>query len=213
MTYEALGGRGLDSQDLHQIIARGLERIEAEYESASDGMDVSPVIRDAHFHLREEATRLKLSLSLEDRIALNLTFAFHECGWIDRLHVESLARLAKNYPVAVLSNLWGLPYFCNLVMQHTGASSSLKGIYYSSEIRMLKPCHDAFHYVCRSEQVSPENSLMIGDNIDLDIIAAEKAGLQGMWLSYGREPGSRGSKVDAMALDFPDAVAMLLSGT
>ncbi len=213
MTYNALGGQKLDSQDLHQIIARGLEQIEIEYESATDSREPSPTILDAHFHLREEARRLKLELGLKDRIALNLTFAFHECGWIDRLHVDSLSRLSSNYPVVVLSNLWGMPFFCNLVMERSGAKKSLEGIYYSSEIRRLKPCRDAFHHVCSAHDVSPENSLMIGDNIDLDIIAASEAGLQGMWLSYGRDLGSRQDKVDAMALDFPDAVNMILSHT
>lgn len=210
-TFQALGGTGLDTTSIHTIIDNAMSSIEADYEaqySESQGSTVP----DAHIRLRQEARILNRRLSLRDRIALSLTFAFHECGWIDRLHAQSIKKLASRYRLAIISNLWGSPYFCNLVLRRTGTLQYMEAVYYSSQIKLQKPWKNIFEHACTKHNVEAEDCLMIGDNIDLDILAATRWGMQGLWLSYGRDAGSRAQKLDAVALDFPDAVEILVPG-
>ncbi|MBU42190.1 MAG: hypothetical protein CMN76_03140 [Spirochaetaceae bacterium] len=201
--YHALGGSNLADEELHLIIGRAVERIEIDY-SEPERYENFP---HARYYLRAEAARLGKNLSQTDRLALNLTFAFQECGWIDAIHARAIEKLAREYPLAIISNLWGVPYFCNRVLRISRLHRCFLGAYYSSELGMQKPARSIFQYVAAKHALLPEHCLMIGDNLEADIHAAREAGMQALWISYGRE-----SDVP-QALDFPDAVELLVSHT
>lgn len=157
--------------------------------------------------LLDEARSRGISLSQKQRIALNLTFAYQETGTIDELHRACLLSLSKRFRLVVLSNLWGIPFFCERVLKSTGLKNIFEEVYYSSVVGMRKPSREVFHMVCKKHDVAPEHCLMIGDNLHVDIKGALLAGIPGLWLSYGR-PADFPVK---SALDFPEATEMLLN--
>jgi putative hydrolase of the HAD superfamily len=59
-------------------------------------------------------------------------------------------------------------------------------VFCSSEVGFDKPAVDFFHEIEKSLGVSSNQLLMVGDDVRLDAIAAEKAGWIGLWLN--REP-------------------------
>lgn len=46
-----------------------------------------------------------------------------------------------------------------------------------------KPDKRIFEYVCKQYSVSPENCIMIGDNLDTDILGARQAGIKSIWFA------------------------------
>ena len=201
--YRFLGGQVLSAELLRRMIDASVQHMEEDYEKP-EKQSQFPVALD---YMLNEAWAYKVSLSLRERIALNLTFAFQETGLIDDLHKECLQRLAARYRLVVLSNLWGIPFFCNRIFSDPALAGLVEGIHYSSEIGLLKPSREIFEFVLRNHRSQPDRCLMIGDNLYTDIAGARKAGIPGIWLSYGR---SAPDNVEHR-LDFPDATETLMS--
>jgi len=85
---------------------------------------------------------------------------------------------ADGYMVAVVSDMW------NFAVQHIFTEMDLSryfepdAIILSCEIGHRKPDAEVFHEVCRRLGVRPEDCLMVGDNIDADIVGADAVGMQ-----------------------------------
>ncbi|MCB1137228.1 MAG: HAD family hydrolase [Leptospiraceae bacterium] len=201
--YRFLGGAWLSEEVLRRIIDTSVQNMEEDYEKPEKQIRF-PVAMD---YMLQEAAASGLSLALGDRIALNLTFAFQETGLIDDLHKQCLRMLSGRFRIVVLSNLWGIPYFCNRIFSSPDLAGLVEGLHYSSEIGMLKPSREIFEFVLQKHHCQPEQCLMIGDNLNTDIAGARKAGIDGIWLSYGR---SAPNNVEHR-LDFPDATESLLN--
>lgn len=52
----------------------------------------------------------------------------------------------------------------------------------SEKARVAKPEPEIFLQACSQLEVQTEESLFVGDNLELDAIAAKKAGMIGIWL-------------------------------
>jgi putative hydrolase of the HAD superfamily len=63
-----------------------------------------------------------------------------------------------------------------------GVLDLLDGIFVSSEIGMAKPDRLSFHIACRGLGVEPNETLFVGDWLELDALAAIDAGLVGVWI-------------------------------
>jgi len=53
----------------------------------------------------------------------------------------------------------------------------------SGEIGVSKPNPEIFHSACRMAGRKPEECVYIGDNLETDILACERAGMPGVWLN------------------------------
>lgn len=56
----------------------------------------------------------------------------------------------------------------------------------SEEVGIRKPAKEIFEKALEMAKVKPENTLMIGDSWDSDILGAKKAGIQPVWVNRGR---------------------------
>ena len=54
---------------------------------------------------------------------------------------------------------------------------------YSCEVGLMKPHADIFELACRKLYVKPQDSLMIGDSLNLDVRGAINYGMKGVWLN------------------------------
>ncbi|MDX1284487.1 MAG: HAD family phosphatase [Draconibacterium sp.] len=104
--------------------------------------------------------------------------------------VEVLQRLGKEYNVYLFSNTNQihidrlLPKF--KAQQGIEFPSLFVKAYYSHEIHDRKPEVSSFEKVIELSGVNPEETLFV-DDLEKNIIAAEKAGLKTFWLKEGME--------------------------
>lgn len=79
-----------------------------------------------------------------------------------------------------------------------------------------KPSQDFFHGICRSLGVSPEQALMVGDDIESDIGGAAQAGLKSALVKTGKyraefakQSGIKPDLIVPSIVDLPDALNLL----
>ena len=75
-----------------------------------------------------------------------------------------------------------------------------------------KPSKDFFHLVCKDMGLNPNEALMIGDDIESDVLGAQKAGLKGVLVKTGKfqeRDLQKGIKPDFMLTSIADIVNIL----
>jgi len=60
-----------------------------------------------------------------------------------------------------------------------------------------KPDPRAFHHVCELLRAAPNETLYVGDHIEIDAIAAKDAGLNPVWLRRDQTDGAGARLADA----------------
>lgn len=68
-----------------------------------------------------------------------------------------------------------------LKLERLGVISNLDFVVTSEEVFVEKPSPRFFLHCVRKANCTPEECLFIGDNIDLDVLGAQRAGLQALW--------------------------------
>ena len=110
---------------------------------------------------------------------------FYETHWIGFADVpEFLQELEEKdgVKVAILTN----GYAPQQREKAARIGMSNLPLYASSELGISKPATEAFLKVCQELDALPEETVYIGDNLETDAIAAQKAGLIGIHLNrYG----------------------------
>ena len=71
-------------------------------------------------------------------------------------------------------------------LQRCGILPFLDIVVTSEKARVAKPEPEIFLQACSQLEVQTEESLFVGDNLELDAIAAKKAGMIGIWLDRYR---------------------------
>ncbi len=99
---------------------------------------------------------------------------------------EILQYLSEKYPVYLASNASRLQQETRL--KSSGLYDYVSGLFTSEEIGFQKP-NKEFFYGCMSEiyPVLPHETVMIGDNVDADIIGAKNFGLKTIWFNYHKK--------------------------
>lgn len=92
--------------------------------------------------------------------------------------VDALARIAARVPIAALSN-------GNADLQRIGLSHHFVFQLGAREHGVAKPDASIFHAACSRLGVAPGEVLHVGDNIDMDVLGAARAGLRCCWLNRG----------------------------
>lgn len=91
----------------------------------------------------------------------------------------------KSYPLYILSNGFSEVQFAK--MSTAGISHFFSGVILSEEAGVNKPHPDIFHYALKKAGSSPEETVMIGDNYDADIIGAQAAGIDQIYYNPRRD--------------------------
>ncbi|WP_321334727.1 YjjG family noncanonical pyrimidine nucleotidase [uncultured Bacteroides sp.] len=95
---------------------------------------------------------------------------------------ELLEYLAPTYNLYILSN--GFRELQYHKMRSSGIDGYFKKIILSDDIGVLKPGPQIFNFALSSTQSKPENSLMIGDSWDADIVGAHGVGMHQLYYNY-----------------------------
>lgn len=101
--------------------------------------------------------------------------------------LPALERLARRFPLLALSN-------GNADLRRVGLAPLFVGAVSASSFGVAKPHASIFHEACRQLGVAPAEVLHVGDDLQLDVDGALKAGLRAVWVL--RESGQGPSAPD-----------------
>jgi putative hydrolase of the HAD superfamily len=144
----------------------------------------TPAIAHDFSAVRRESLRLALLAAGDDEALADAAFetffaARHQLEFYPEVEA-ALARLAGRFPLLALSN-------GNAEIGRTALAPHFRGAISAREFGVGKPDPRIFHEACRRLACAPAEVLHVGDDLELDVRAAQTAGLQTYWLC--RAPG------------------------
>lgn len=92
--------------------------------------------------------------------------------------LPALERLGARYPLAAITN-------GNADLDAIGLSHVFRFTLHASRFGTAKPAADIFHAACERLELEPTQVLHVGDDPELDVIGAHRAGLRCVWLHRG----------------------------
>jgi putative hydrolase of the HAD superfamily len=98
--------------------------------------------------------------------------------------LEALDRLAARVPLAALSN-------GNADLERIGLMHVFKFQLGAREHGRAKPDASIFHAACERLGVAPGEVLHVGDDIEMDVVGAHRAGLRACWINRAGDDGTR----------------------
>lgn len=96
---------------------------------------------------------------------------------------EILSYLSEKYPVYTASN--ASRFQQEVRLESAGLSKYLSGMFVSEDIGFQKPAKEFFYACCSAlYPITPNEIVMIGDNVTADIIGAKNFGLKSIWFNF-----------------------------
>jgi putative hydrolase of the HAD superfamily len=89
---------------------------------------------------------------------------------------------AKKYELHLITNGFELTQHSKL--KYSGLAVYFKEIITSEVSNSLKPQKEIFEYAFQKTSAKPEESIMIGDSIEVDIIGAMNAGIDQVYVNH-----------------------------
>lgn len=118
-------------------------------------------------------------------------------------HPRMLATLAERYRLGVITNFDHAPTVRDILVRD-GLDPYLETVIISSEIGWRKPHPTMFRTAIERLGVSGEEALFVGDNFELDVVGASRAGLTGIWYQRGfNETPQSGHQVVSDLVELP----------
>jgi putative hydrolase of the HAD superfamily len=110
---------------------------------------------------------------------------------------DTLAELAARWPLASISN-------GNADLARIGLSRHFRATIHARAVGAAKPDPLIFHVAARALELQPAQVAHVGDDPELDVIGAQRAGMFAVWLNRSGEPWSlpgRGPDLTVTRLD------------
>lgn len=143
-------------------------------------------------HQEQRRRRLQDFLPLLDRpvpptadeqdAAIEVYLERYRSNWVafdDARPALDVAR-SNGWRIGVLTN--GKTVQQNAKLAKIGLAGLIDVVATSESLGAGKPAPSAYHYICKALGVEPAEALMIGDNLELDVVAARAAGLTAVHL-------------------------------
>ena len=90
--------------------------------------------------------------------------------------MDALQRIAARFPIVALTN-------GNADLERIGIGHLFAGMVTAREFGAGKPDPAIFHHACERLGVPPQQALHVGDDIELDVVGAQAAGLRTAWIN------------------------------
>ncbi len=154
--------------------------------------------QERHFAFREvnnalwlQATLKRLGhdlsvTSLPIQEAVNAYFSPWELRVYDDVY-PILDQLVPKYPLGLISNFTHSP-FVHDALQRFNLHQYFKTIIISDDLGWRKPHPNIFHQFLENMKVSANKVLFIGDDLESDVLGAQKVGMKTAWLHRRSEP-------------------------
>ncbi len=127
----------------------------------------------------------KISDDLIDLLAVEyIDFLPYHNALFDGAH-EILTYLKAKYKMHIITN--GFEEVQHKKMDHAGLLKYFDKIITSEEVGVKKPNPKIFEYAIKKAEAKPEESLMIGDNLEADILGAQNVGMETIFCKFNGE--------------------------
>ncbi len=140
------------------------------------------------------------------RTALNAMYAVTQANWF--LEEDALPTLrtlqSQGYRLGLISNASDGDDVRTLLANHC-LTEYFDPILISAEVGMRKPHPHIFKMALTLCDTAPENTVMVGDTLEADILGARNAGMISVWITQHANPDTCGADIQ------PDASAAALS--
>jgi len=116
--------------------------------------------------------------------------------------VPGLQRLAQRLVLGTISN-----GFADL--KHIGLADHFQTSLAAHQFGSAKPDPAIFHAACDALQLTPAETVYVGDDLTLDVLGAQQAGLQAVWMNRFNRPLPPHVKPDAICTNLYELDAWL----
>jgi putative hydrolase of the HAD superfamily len=118
---------------------------------------------------------------------------------------EILEHCKQKYVLHLITN--GFETTQRLKMQYSGIASYFSHIITSEKSNSMKPHPDIFDYALKTTGATPEDCIMIGDALDIDILGAANAGWDHVYFNPAKTPHDKKPTYEVHSLS--DLMAIL----
>jgi phosphoserine phosphatase len=116
----------------------------------------------------------------------------------------TLNSLAGRVRMGIVTN--GMPAAQNAKLRHLGLDQYFEVVVASANVERGKPAREIFEHALGRLQVSPEDTVMVGDSLKGDVLGASRVGIPGVWIN--REAAGGGERLPVGAVELPDLSAL-----
>jgi len=95
----------------------------------------------------------------------------------------------KKYQLAVITN--GFSEVQHNKLYNSGLTPFFGKIFISEELKAPKPARKIFEHAIKSTNAKKSTSLMVGDDLEVDILGAAQAGIDAVYLNRSKRTGSQ----------------------
>ena len=171
-TYKSFGGKILTNKILHEVIyyIYGTLLTRCRDEKYFDDMiTVEQLIEsDEYFN----------AYSAEDKILIEKTFAYHECGVVPESCKNTLVKLSQSHKLGLISNVWCKSEYFKDQLKKDGVFELFDIVIFSSDHKTVKPSKKIFNVAIEHFGILPDKIVYIGDNYKRDVIGSKNAGMK-----------------------------------
>jgi putative hydrolase of the HAD superfamily len=160
---------------------------EAERVRALDQREVPAPVRFKHFFARLGLDEAALPAGLAQALIDAHRGALGGAAEFPAHHGLLLRGLAARYRLAVVSNFDYTPTALD-ILERAGVAGLFGAIVVSDEIGWRKPRRDIFDAALGRLGVRPEESLFVGDRADIDVVGAQRIGMDAAWINPEAAP-------------------------
>jgi putative hydrolase of the HAD superfamily len=112
---------------------------------------------------------------------------------------EILEYLYTKYPLYIITNGFEEVQFSKL--KNSGMDRYFTSVITSEEAGSKKPDPEIFHYALRKTGATAEESIMIGDDLDIDMAGARQCGIDQLYVNHDRKIHSEPVTMEVFSLD------------
>ena len=103
--------------------------------------------------------------------------------------IEVLNCLSVKYKLHIITN--GFHNVQHIKLKHSGLSSYFDKIITSEQVGVKKPNPKIFKYALQQANANVKESIMIGDDVEVDVLGAEQIGIQGVFFNPNKTKHNR----------------------
>jgi putative hydrolase of the HAD superfamily len=160
------------------------KKINAELWKAYNTHSISQSeLRNTRFIRVFEALNREISSQINDILAFEYVHRCTRTGHLIEGAEELLQHLQGNYEYHIITNGFNDSQWAKV--EHSKLIQYIKPeqLTTSEQAGAHKPNKRIFEHVCNGYNVSPQQCIMIGDNLDTDILGARQAGITSVWFA------------------------------
>jgi HAD superfamily hydrolase (TIGR01662 family) len=170
-------------------VSVGFEGFERAYTLARDALYVEADSRleEPHFNMRiaDALKRLGYECGVSDWLVVGATNAFCEAFMkyvsIDENAERMLRELHGKYKLGIVSN-FAIPECVTKLLQRQGLVDFFDVVVVSGAVNKRKPSVEIFTKALEQMDVSPEETIFVGDTVDADVQGAKAAGMRTVYV-------------------------------